>query len=743
VYRFIVISFFLFSAQISISQLGVARDTISVFENGYVLKLPWTNGLNFSNVSNIDLNGDGKKDLVFFDRVNQFGTGRFRCFIHSGNAGELKYKPALDLSYFFPQTANWATLLDFNCDGKEDLFCSTSAGIKVYKNTSSGSTLNFTLEKSLLYTNYGGVNGISNLYASSVGVPGIADVDNDGDLDILTFMPNGTFIEWHKNMSKELYNSCDSLVFEIGDACWGKISESQCKVTMNQCLPSLGQIVKGGESKEYHAGACLTCFDSDGDLDQDLLMGDIECKTIQYAHNTGTGTNALFSDTTSLYPNFPIKNNTPSVRINNFPCTYIIDVDGDNVKDLVATPNAFGSENYKSVWYYKNTSVTNTVNFVFVKNNLIQDEMIEVGQNAFPISIDYNSDGKKDLLIGNFGYYNNNALNARLTLYENIGTTSVPVYSLITRDYANLSTQNLNNVMPTVGDIDGDGDIDLCIGVASGQIHWIENTAGPGNVCNFSIFKNNPFNFTTASAVAAPQLFDLDGDGLLDLLIGGKNGRIAFYKNIGSTTIPSFSLVTNFLGGIDVKGNPFLFGLDGYAVPYFYHAGAAVKCLVGSISGNIWHFDVPANPLNAFTMISNAEGGLNEGAQSTVLFEDLNADGKRDLIVGNGSGGLTFFSSNSPVVGLNKFDEHLLTSKIQLYPNPSSGAFSLRIDLTNFSDASISIYDVSGRKLKTQQLNSSFETVDLSEFQNGLYFLNVSFVVDGIQKNTTKIFIKN
>src|SRR5690606_17402615 len=117
--------------------------------------------------------------------------------------------------------------------------------------------------------------------SSSVGVPGISDVDNDGDLDILTFMPNGTFIEWHKNMSKELYGNCDSLVFEIGEMCWGKISESQCKVTMNQCLPSMGQVVKDDKSKEYHAGACLTCFDSDGDLDQDLLMGDIECKTIQ------------------------------------------------------------------------------------------------------------------------------------------------------------------------------------------------------------------------------------------------------------------------------------------------------------------------------------------------------------------------------------------------------------------------------------------------------------------------------
>ena len=29
-------------------------------------------------------------------------------------------------------------------------------------------------------------------------------------------------------------------------------------------------------------------------------------------------------------------------------------------KDLIATPSAFGSENYKSVWYYNNTSITPT-----------------------------------------------------------------------------------------------------------------------------------------------------------------------------------------------------------------------------------------------------------------------------------------------------------------------------------------------------------------------------------------------
>ena len=142
-------------AQNSFSQLLVARDTISVIENNYVLKMPWANGVNYSNVSNIDLNFDGKKDLVVFDKVNQFSVGRFRCFINTGTSGQIKYTAAQDLSYRFPSISNWAVCLDYNCDGKEDLLCSVNGGISVYKNISTPSLgLTFVLEKSIVNSDF-------------------------------------------------------------------------------------------------------------------------------------------------------------------------------------------------------------------------------------------------------------------------------------------------------------------------------------------------------------------------------------------------------------------------------------------------------------------------------------------------------------------------------------------------------------------------------------------------------------
>ncbi|MBK6984752.1 MAG: hypothetical protein IPH32_08330 [Bacteroidetes bacterium] len=58
----------------------------------------------------------------------------------------------------------------------------------------------FTLVNSLLRSDYNpfGAPSLSNIPVSSVGIPGISDLDNDGDLDILTFSVIGVKAEYHK-----------------------------------------------------------------------------------------------------------------------------------------------------------------------------------------------------------------------------------------------------------------------------------------------------------------------------------------------------------------------------------------------------------------------------------------------------------------------------------------------------------------------------------------------------------------
>jgi hypothetical protein len=746
-FKYVIIASFVFLAKISVGQLLVARDTITVIENNYVLKMPWANGINSSNVSNMDLNFDGKKDVVVFDKVTQFSVGRFRCFINVGTAGQTKYVSAPHLSYSFPQVSNWALCLDYDCDGDEDLFCSVNGGISVYKNVSNVTTgINFVLVKSIVDSDFNpqGAPSITPLYASTVGVPGLADIDGDGDIDILTFSAGGYYVEYHKNMSKELYNNCDSLVFEIADACWGKITEQSCTVSFNQCplKPLADQFFPTTNEEKRHAGSCLMCIDANADNLMDLVMGDISCNTVQFASNTGSVTNAVISDTTKMYPNYPNKNSTQQIKMSNFPCTYYVDCDGDGKKDLVATPNTYGSENVKSLWYYKNASSTNTVNFQFVKNNFLQDEMIEIGQNSFPVVFDYNNDGIKDLLIGTWGYFNTNSLVAQLTLYKNIGSLSQPSYSLITRDFANLSVQGLNNIMPTVGDIDTDGDVDICVGSSSGQIHWLENLGGVGNF----LFHNNSFSITTLSAASAPQLFDIDGDSKLDLMVGTKNGRIAYYKNIGTASVPAFTLMTNYFGSIDVKGNVNMYGIDGYAVPYFFKSGIDTKLLLGNVHGQIFYYDVPAPAAiltSSCTLINATANNLNEGGQAAICFEDVNNDGKRDLFVGNGSGGLSFFSSASPFVSVEEINSTKLNDRISLFPNPATDQIQLKIDGLEFENGMLVLYDLLGKQIQTETINKNTQTFLLNKITSGVYFAKISISTGSQTHSVTKKIIIN
>lgn len=713
-------------------QLLIGSDTITVIDNNYCLKMPWSGGINAATFSNCDVNYDGKNDLVIYDKLNGSSLGDYKCFVNVGNTGESKYKYEPTLSAKFPHTYNWALLTDYNGDGKADLFISVTGGVQVYKNVGNASMgLKFQMTYGLLYSNYNpaGPPSVSNIYAGPVGLPAISDIDNDGDLDILTFSPSGIFVEYHKNLSQELFAHSDSMRFEMADPCWGNISESSCLVDLNQCpnRPANQHFVEKTEGTK-HAGASLMAFDSDGDGDKDLIIGDISCPTIEYCYNTGTIAEANITDTTKLYPNYPNKANTTPIKFNSFPVTYYTDIDNDNVKELIATPNAFGSENAASVWLYKNTSSTSTVNFQFVKNNFLQDEMIDAGQMSRPILIDYNADGKKDLLVGGGGVYINGARRPRFYLYENIGVAAQPVFSLVTKDYANLSSVlngSIISVMPAPGDIDSDGDVDLLVITNANTLSWLENTAGAGNTCNFSNFKYNHFSINFPSSDAIPQLFDYDKDGKLDLLVSTKNGRVYYYRNIGTATVPSFTLVAGAFPNVSLKGDFFIYGLDGYGASYFYNDGAQTKLLGGCITGQVYLFDVPATASANCTLIDSTANGILEPTYSTPWFEDVNGDGLRDLFIGNAGGGVSFYSSKSPDVGVNKLNNvssHLLS----VYPNPTSNQLFIELSGANMYMKEIAVMDMMLKQVTNVHVNTSAHHMDVSQLPQGVYILQIT-----------------
>lgn len=174
---------------------------IKITKDNSSIKNPWTGGINYANMNTMDLNGDGRMDLVVFDKTGP----RVTTFVdkNSSRAADFIYTPEYRIN--FPIGKNigfeedWMLLRDFDCDGKKDLFVGISSYMKVYKNISIGNQIGFQKAHSGDYLQIQDDPISVKLYVLQTDVPGIIDIDNDGDLDIINFSGSRSSVEWMEN----------------------------------------------------------------------------------------------------------------------------------------------------------------------------------------------------------------------------------------------------------------------------------------------------------------------------------------------------------------------------------------------------------------------------------------------------------------------------------------------------------------------------------------------------------------
>ena len=717
----------------------IYNDSIEVIKNGAPLKFPWAGGLNNAQFSDIDFDFDGDLDLFVLDRSNDQILLFENVIINNQRTYQFIYNAA---AYLPTDVRYRATMIDYNNDGKKDLFTYGIGGIKVYKNvgnTSSG--LHWEVAKNLIYSNYFGNN--YNLYVSSSDIPAITDVDHDGDVDVLTFEMGGEHMQYHKNMSIELYGNADSLVYVLKNQCWGKFKEdiNSSAVTLNDTssictngnIPnaelglnnSPNTIIKPEEYQPKHAGSSILALDIDNSSTMDLILGDVSFPNLNLLINGGNTPNsnsAMISDDS----NFP--SNSLPAAIQQFPASFYLDIDFDNRKDLLVAPNSKSTfQNENGISCYKNTGTTTLPVFTFQENGFLQNQMIEHGSGAIPIFTDINNDGLEDLFISNFYRYKPSlAKESTIAFYKNTGTPTQPIFTFITADFLNLSTLNYGQrIVPTFGDIDSDGDQDLFLGLENGTLSYFQNTGTASNFQFTTAQHNYPDQFgntITTIQFAAPQLIDITKDGLLDLIIGKKNGTISFYENIGTSTNPTFELKNNFLGMVNVSTN----NQDCFAIPHFFEFKDSLHLFVGNSFGEFYHFNFIENNLNfqdSFNLVTNDYFPLTKNAFSSYWANDLDNDGELNVFVGQDLGGLFHFENDS--LSNLSISEVEIIPNVVIYPNPFST--SLTISSENNVMNSIEIVDVLGNNIMSLSPKNSTYLVQTDQLKTGIYCLKIEF----------------
>lgn len=711
-------------------------DTLRVTENGVQLQNPWAGGINFPAVNEVDVNGDGRKDIFIYDKFNSRNT----VFLNNGNTDyTLAWDYAPEYNNKFPAINQWVLMYDYNCDGKEDLFTLSPIALSamaVYRNDFTiANGLQWTLVDDYLDEKYQTLR--QNIFVSGVSQPGLSDIDGDGDMDIIGYnsLPDARFI-FHKNYSMERYGNCDSLDFEYATGCWGNFAllvGGANEVGCFHCPCREGRIHSDSlkfEKPVYEQSEAapqddtvsgMMLIDIDGDNDKDILIGDVAAYNSLLVINEGSNVSADMGSQDTIFPSYDV-----SATFDGFHYHSYIDLDNDGNRDLLVVPNF--NENHEGMWFYRNDGTDAHPIFEFTTKTFLQQSMIEAGEHAAPVLYDYDNDGLLDLMIGYDEFIN--ATRTRKTgirFYKNTGTASSPSFELIDSDVATISQYNfVSPVYPAFGDLDGDGDKDMIIGNEDGRLAYFINNGGPGNVSDFS-FVAFYYMSIDVGKYSTPQIYDLNNDGLNDLIIGEQNGIINMYKNIGTPTSAFFASAPtdDSLGCVSIQRPS---TVDGFTVPFFYDSLGSKRLLVANENGFIYSYDsIDGNITGCYHFkgyaISNSESDRIK-FNITVSGGDLNSDGLTDIVIGQSTGGVEIrYQSNS---GIGISETVKLKPSFILSPNPVNDKLNLRFfNLGTLQRSVIRIYDITGTLVHSGSLLAMEKQIDVSGFQNGIYMIQL------------------
>lgn len=641
------------------------------------------------------------------------------------------------LPYVYRPTPVYA---DLDGDADLDLIVGGDVpGLKYFENVGTKSKPKFLERKSgQPQYPFGSINSAIPAAKRSY-VPAFADVDNDGDLDLLV----GT-----DEVSK--YGGIYGETFFFRNIGSGLAPNFSSEIGATNPFD--------GISTRRYAHPTFVDIDADGDTDL-FLGGYYDSSTyhyvLQFFKNTGTPTNPVYVNGSNMHPllDYGVVNNVPRNDTYDWSPISFADLDQDGDLDFFINLNG-------EVVYYRNDNgsfkiqygyngdatqvgpwIPNPGNPGSSQGNPFYDINYSTGSSNYMsfAFADLDNDGDLDVTVAYNEYSYYYEIEKAFYYYENKGLGVFELKEGLDSPVDGVDL--IDNSNASFADVDGDGDLDVLTSGSETSDYYVYYCG-----CTYSniyatwelylnangkfSLDNNPFSELDLYGDNDLKLFDLDKDGDLDLIAPFHvddtyhyEARVRYFQNNAGVYTELTGLNNPFafinetpdlepdvdLGDLNGDGKPDMVLSRSYSKPALFEN-------IGTL----------ANPV--FSPKPEWETGITlvVDSHNHPKFLDLDHDGDLDIIVGKYQGFWYYENIGSPTAPVFLLHDLISNSNpfkglpIDIYPyNANSPAFA---DLDNDGDQDLINGDDSGQFLYFENTNQAPITTVLPNlnFSNGV-----------------------